>query len=200
MTSWFTLSGQELLDASNDGTLGDLVPSCSSIYVWSREICAPEKAERDPDFFIDWINSVVMQTGAFIDSRELAHCVTLSGLKIGGGQLTQQKQLTLERFADKRKARKYTIDIVESLTRLTPPIYVGNANNFLARIKQHLNGDTDLSDYLHENLNMDWPDLKVDYINLNPHPSQSEDSKAFQELLELLAQRILAPIGTKRPG
>lgn len=200
MAHWLTLSGQELQDAEADGTLGDLIPCCSSLYIWSREIRAPRRAYTDPDEFQKWINSVAAQTAAFIDSRDLAHCVKLTGIRIGGGKITEEKSSTLCRFSDDRRVRTYIIDVVESLTHVTPPIYVGNANNFLERTKQHLRGETELSAYLHESLDMGWSEVKVQYINLSSQPSESYNAKALQELVELIGQRVLAPIGTKRPG
>lgn len=200
MAHWLTLSGQELLDASEDGTLSALIPRCSSLYVWSREIRAPHRAHTDPDYFQEWMQTVAGQTAAFIDPRELAHCVTVTGIKIGGGQITEEKFSTLTRFSDNRRVREYLIDVIESLTHVTPPIYVGNANDFLERTKQHLRGDTELSGYLHETLDMGWPEVKVQYINLSSQPSESNNAKALQEFVELMAQRVLAPIGTKRPG
>lgn len=198
--NWTKVPGDELVDALSNGTLVEILPQCSALYVWKRRITVPSYALSSDQDFTKWISGVVEQKSGGISSCELAHCVTLHGLTIGGGRLTPEKERTLTWLASKRKARTYIANVVESLTEVAPPIYVGNANNLCVRMKQHLTDATDLSDYLRDTLELDWRDLELNFLLLDKKPAESNDSKKVQEFLELVSQRVLAPIGTKRPG
>ena len=200
MTAWRKVSGAELIEELDRGNLKSIVPQCSAVYVWRRELSAPQKAYSDPNYFVDWVNEVVDQVSAVVGPKDISHCVTLSGLVIGGGGLTEDKQKTAEWLSERRKVRRYVLDLIESFNEVMPPIYIGNANSLLDRTGQHLRANTDLFSYLYDELSLDWKDVRLEYLKLSDKPAEREDSKEFQEFVELVAQRVLAPIGTKRVG
>ena len=81
-----------------------------------------------------------------------------------------------------------------------PVIYFGESNNLYVRVRQHLDGATGLKSYLNEQLGLEWPDVEFRFLVLSEKSETSEDMKKFQQLIELMAQRLLAPFATERPG
>ena len=93
--------------------------------------------------------------------------------------------------------RKFVVDFVQSLSIFTAPIWIGQTGNLCQRVKQHLDGTTELISYV-KTLGIDLSDLQFHYL---PISSENKSiSTDFIELLEMISQRILAPFGTQRPG
>jgi len=122
------------------------------------------------------------------------------GIKIGGGGLTETKMKTLESISGNSQLRGFVINYLESLSQFCPAIYIGKSNNLRVRVKQHLDGETGLVAYIEDLLQLHWQDLQFQFFTTSKNTNMSDQAKATQELLELIAQRVLAPFATERPG
>jgi len=197
---WKQVDGAELIDALDDQRLSELLPQAAGVYVWRRRLVAPSQCRAGKDAFCEWLENVSMQPLGRITRRPLSHCVWAEGLQVGGGGLTDDKRNTLQTIAISRSAREFVINFVESLSQFTALIYVGQTDNLRVRIRDHLNGDTALHPYVSELLGLEWADLELRFFTTQSSSALGIREKAFQELLELVAQRLLAPFATTRPG
>lgn len=197
---WKCISGDELADAYSDSTLASLVPKTSGLYVWRRRIASDNRTISSPELCREWLHKLADCPTAVLGERQLSHCVAIKGLSLGGGGLTDEKDSALSLISGQRRLRERTVAIMTSLTKFMPPIYIGETNNFRIRVRDHLRGDTGLKQYVESELMLKWHDLEFHYHELSASTETSDEAKRVQELLELIAQRALAPFGTVRPG
>ena len=197
---WKVIHATELSDALDSSTLGQLVPGQPAVYLWRRKLVAPSSCRSSQEACQEWVKHVVGAPAAALTRRQLSHCVWTNGLQIGGGELTRQKQQTLEEVSVQAERRRLLIDYIEALTEFTNPIYVGQALDLRKRITQHLKGDTGLYEYVTKQLRLSWNDLELRYLIVSSSIHLSEDARLLLQLLELVTQRVLAPFGTERPG
>lgn len=197
---WTALDAVDLLDARDEGRLSELVPASGGVYVWRRKLIAPPNCKVSRQKFCEWILELTSQPSARIARRSISHCVWTDGIQIGGGGLTEDKLATLEKVAASSSLRGFIIAFVESLSEFSPSIYIGEANDLRARVRQHLDGDTGLLAYITDLLNLRWQDLQFHFVITSKSTEVSDQAKAIQELLEMISQRSLAPFATQRPG
>ena len=197
---WKVIHATELSDALESSTLGQLVPGQPAVYLWRRRLVAPSSCRSSQEACQEWVTHVVGAPAATLTRQQLSHCVWTNGLQIGGGELTREKQQTLEEVSAYAARRRLLIDYIETLTEFTNPIYVGQALDLRKRITQHLKGDTGLYEYVTDQLSLSWDDLELRYVIVSSSTHLSEDARLLLQLLELVTQRVLAPFGTERPG
>ena len=194
------MSGKDLVDASFEGGLKEYVPESPGIYLWRRNFNAGTSIVGSKVEFIKWLEKVTSQPNAVIDATQITHCVQSAGYFVGGGGLTEEKQTSLDRLANNPKFRRMLQRYIETLSDFTPPIYIGEADSLLSRVKNHLSGDTNLQTYVEDKLGLSWKDLTFQFFVTSKHKKVTDDKKSKQELFELISQRLLAPFGTRRPG
>ena len=199
MLKWTAISGSELIDARDEAKLEDILPESPAIYIWRRSVIAPPVCESSNQHFESWLTTLSGQPAARIARQALSNCVLMEGLQIGGGGLSEEKHRTVTQISGNRKIRKSVINFVESLSSYTPVIYLGQTNNLKVRVKQHLDGLTELHAYLTEMLGLKWPDTEFSFLKMSSD-SASPQGTSVRELLELISQRVLAPFAVKRPG
>ena len=197
---WKALHATELGDALESSTFDQLVPTQPAVYLWRRKLLAPNSCHSSHSACQDWVKQVVQPPAASLTRRPLSHCVWTNGLQIGGGELTPEKQETLNRVCSQSDRRRVLIDYIETLTAFTTPIYVGQATDLRKRIAQHMKGETALYEYVKDQLHLSWDDLELRYLPLSKSTDLSENARLLLQLLELVTQRVLAPFGTERPG
>ena len=199
-TDWRLLPGPELVDALDERTLADIVPSASGIYIWRRSIRAPLNAQASSHDCSVWIAELTRQPAARLTRRPLSYCVWTEGLQIGGGGLSAAKDRTLRDAAEHRKIRRLLARFTESLSQFVPVIYVGEATSLFVRVRQHLRGETGLQQYIFDELQLTWNEMDLLYFILTRAEEPTDKARIIQQLFEMIAQRLLAPFATKRPG
>ena len=197
---WKAIHAVELIDAIEANTLEQLVPKKPAVYMWRRRLLAPSSCLSSADACHDWVRDMVSVPAATVSPRRLSHCVWTNGLRIGGGELTHEKQRTLRSVSIQPSQRRLLADYVEALTEFTAPIYVGQTVDLRHRVTTHLKGDTGLSEYVETQLGLSWNELDLRYLTLSGSTDLSDQARQLLELLELVTQRVLAPFGTERPG
>lgn len=197
---WKCLGGDEISDADNESSLPELIPRVSGLYLWRRRIICEGSTVSTSSVFSRWLERLADDPSGVLNERRLSHGVRLTGIRVGGGGLTADKRESLSIASENRRMRERVGGVMASLTQYMPPIYIGEANNLCSRISQHLRGETHLKDYIFESLGLHWGDVEVHYHELSSTINSSDRAKSLQELLELIAQRALAPFGTDRPG
>jgi hypothetical protein len=192
---WETIDFTTLNEAKNDN-LQNFVKCLPGVYIWRRKFSGPSGGANNIDVFTNWVKDLTSQPVAIMHKTQLNHCLFVEGVQVGGGGLTPKKEETLSGI-NSPGIRKFVIDFVQSLSIFTAPIWIGQTSNLCQRVKQHLDGTTELISYV-KTLGIDLSDLQFHYL-----PISSENkliSSDFIELLEMMSQRILAPFGTQRPG
>ena len=192
---WETFDFTTLNEAKNDN-LQNFVKCLPGVYIWRRKFLGPTGGAINVDIFKSWVRELTSQPVAMLDKTQLNHCLFVEGVQVGGGGLTPKKEETLNGI-DSTGMRKFVVDFVQSLSIFTAPIWIGQTGNLCQRVKQHLDGTTELISYV-KTLGIDLSDLQFHYL---PISSENKSiSTDFIELLEMISQRILAPFGTQRPG
>lgn len=198
--SWTVQDAGELIDARAERNLAELLPAAPAIYLWRRKLTAPLVCRGSDREFRQWVKDTCQQPSARLSRRTLSYCVWFDGLQVGGGGLSADKEKTLEVLGASRKGREHVLSYIESLTALMPVIYLGQTDNLLARVRSHIDGTTGLRAYITDLLGLSWQDVDVWYVVTSPTGEGSEHGTAIRELLELIAQRIVAPFAVERPG
>ena len=197
---WKTQDATELVEAIDSESLDDLLQDRPAVYLWRRRFSAPSGCISDAKTCESWISEVSSQPLGRVRRKSIAPCLWTEGLQVGGGGLSPDKQNTLEAACAARSQRQVLVNFLEGLSDFTQPMYIGQTNNLKVRVKQHLCGETGLQSYVFDTLGLSWDDIQFRYINLSKSKKMSAEARALQELLELIAQRSLAPFATERPG
>jgi len=196
---WKTIEATELVEAIEEEGLSDLIPAGFGVYCWRRCFHAPSVTSNSAEACKNWILEMATLPAGRLGRSALSHCAWSEGIQVGGGGLTDTKEHTLEKLARERRKRDILVGFVESLSQFTPILYVGEGD-LRRRTKDHLTGTTGLAKYVEDTLGLRWESIQFSFCSLSKSESPSEEVKAVLELLELLAQRTLAPFGTERPG
>jgi predicted GIY-YIG superfamily endonuclease len=197
------VEGQDLCDALLDSSLAELIEDCQAVYFWRRSLEPPRHVIASAEQFARWLEEVLQVPYAKIGQRRLSHFLTISGLSIGGGPLTDAKIADLKPWLQSHKRRQWTASFLAALSSLLPPLYVGETSNLLQRVQQHLNGTTDFARILTEELKLSWSDVTLHYCRLGEaREDEAEDDiqKNHRTLLELMAARLVVAGCTSRPG
>jgi hypothetical protein len=199
---WVSAPAAELLDLRDEGLLFEAIPQASGIYVWKRHYDTKRAENLAPDDLRDWVQALCAQASARLPGAVLTHCMRTDGINIGGGELPVEKMRELCDVVHVPKKRRQLLRFIELLSCFTPPLYIGQAKDLRRRAKEHLDGNTSLYEYVHETLGLTWRDIVFFYLKTSPssEPAAAESEEGFRELLELTAQRLLAPFAVRRPG
>lgn len=200
--SLVSIDGQALSEALID-TNFDLVPDCQAVYFWRRNLVPPPHVVANANQFAQWIQKEVQIPYAKVNRKSLSHFLALPSFDVGGGVLTEEKIASLTLWLNSVKRRTWTKDFLAQLTELTPPLYVGEAGNLRARVRQHLQGQTDFARTLTEGLRLKWEDVILCYFRLakaQEGGNEEDEHKNHRTLLELVAARLVVAGCTSRPG
>lgn len=201
--TWKTASGLELESAAVANELEYVIDRCAAVYAWRRD-WVPPKQHRGTDELIAWLRAALSTPYSIIGPRTLSQIVVIDGLKVGGGSLTDSKLGLLERLARTAKGRSFLNGYLSSLTDLSPVFYVGETNNLVRRVREHLQGLTTFAETLSSTLKLTWTDMRLYYFNVGNESDDAEDAstpgKSLRTLLELVATRAAGAGSVKRPG
>ena len=118
---WKVIHATELSDALESRTLGQLVPEQPAVYLWRRRLVAPSSCRSSQEACQEWVTHVVGAPAATLTRRQLSHCVWTNGLQIGGGELTREKQQTLEEVSASRGTEASTHRLHRGPNRVHEP-------------------------------------------------------------------------------
>lgn len=202
VSPWSSVSASDLIDLRDEGQLSEAVPPAPGIYVWKRHFDVAKAEQLPPQDLQVWVQAVCAQAAARLPGAVITHCVRTDGINIGGGELPPDKLRMLDEVSHTAKKRRLLLRFIEYLSCFTPPIYIGQANDLQRRVREHLDGNTSLQSYVHQTLGLTWQDIVFFYLRTAPAPEATDapTEEAFRELLELTAQRLLAPFAVRRPG
>ncbi len=124
----------------------DRLPNLPGVYAFFRCLRVPLHA--DATEFAKSINAVVSQKAATVKDAKAGslHRVTLDSWS----DLSPAKKLTLDNLSNDPQFRSYLASILETVSLMQSPLYVGKAENLQKRIIQHLDPMSDLSTRLRE--------------------------------------------------
>jgi hypothetical protein len=197
--TWNTFSGKDLLRLELRGELRDVLPTTSGIYAWRRKFAVPIAAASDGQALVDWVGRLVATPSAVIVDKPLSHFLQVHKITIGGRPLTHDKIETLREWAQDISSRKWLIEIIQSISEMCPPLYVGETDNIARRVKEHITDATQFANTLRDVLNLNWDDCSLHYCSV-PTGLLSNDPKAKRTLIELLVSRLTIAPSTTRPG
>ncbi|RMD84514.1 MAG: GIY-YIG nuclease family protein [Candidatus Dadabacteria bacterium] len=176
------------------------IPRLPGVYLWRRSLELGLETVRDFERCSEWLQGVVANPQLRVTQRRITPHLLLEGLSIGGGELTPDKARLLEQLVRGPRSRRFVCSAVVSLESFLPPLYVGRADDLRARVRDHLDGQTGLVDYLRSVLELDWEDVSLWFLAVRASARREERGRAIIELLEYVAQKVLAPFAVERCG
>lgn len=198
--TWIDISMSELSGAPTKSEIEEYVSDVPGIYVWRRELPRFQSGPSS-DFELSILH-LCQTPSAVIPSSTIASSVILNGINLGQGDLSLTKRDSLSKIVNAPRPRKMLQKHITALERFLLPLYVGSAMKLATRIYQHATGQTDFSRYIEYTLAIDFSTLVVSCLRMPP-PKDAERALRTQEyieLLEIIAQRVLAPVGVQRAG
>lgn len=197
---WRSYTSVDLLQQRDSGTLGSLIPALPGIYIWRRAFNVADAEELSADEFVRWVVGQCSRPVARVSRVALSHCLTSHGISIGGGDLPPDKLNALEVVATDHRMRNVVLGYIAQLSAFAPPIYVGQTDDLYERLRSHLDGQTGLVAYVTESLGLTLTDLRVDFVQTGTSRDSSPKAVRNRQLLETIAQRVLAPFAVQRIG
>jgi hypothetical protein len=197
---WRSYASVDLLQHRDSGALGSLIPSLPGIYIWRRAFNIADAEELSADEFVKWVVGQCSRPVAKVSRVSLSHCLTSHGLSIGGGELPPDKLNALELVATDHRMRNVVLGYIAQLSAFAPPIYVGQTDDLNERLRSHLDGQTGLEIYVTGSLGLTLADLRVDFVQTGTSRDGSQNAIRNRQLLETIAQRVLAPFAVQRIG
>jgi len=198
--TWIDVSMNDLSGAPTKSEIEDYIGDIPGIYVWRRE--APRFQTGPSSDFELSVLELCQTPSAVIPASPIASSVVLKGINLGQGDLSLTKRDSLSKISSAQRPRKLLQKHIVALERFFLPLYVGSAMKLATRIYQHATGQSDFSLYVEDTLGIDFSSLVVSCLSV-ASPKDPEGARRTQEYIELLeniAQRILAPVAVQRPG
>lgn len=197
---WRSYTSVDLLQQRDSGTLGALIPALPGIYIWRRGFNVADAEDLTADEFVKWVVGQCSRPVARVSRVALSHCLTSHGISIGGGDLPPDKLTALELVAADHRTRNVVLSYIAQLSEFAPPIYVGQTDDLYDRLRSHLDGHTGLMAYVTDSLGLTLTDLRVDFVQTGTTRDSSPKAIRNRQLLETIAQRVLAPFAVQRIG
>jgi hypothetical protein len=200
MTSQWKWSDIDLSECSS--TAPSEVPDTAGIYIWRVKVGADLDPYVTTSDFIKLLQEQLERPTGVLPKSLLGTTVQMGEIAIGGGKLSPEKTDFISEQYGTHQSRTNMMKFCQTLDQFAPVVYVGKSLNLKTRISQHLQGQTDLKDYVYSALHRQWKDLYLSYLEL-PKDHVSEDQEVTNRLLgvlEMVAQLALAPHGVKRKG
>ena len=182
--------GSELADAFSSGTLSHVVERGPAVYLWLRRLSPPSRAIANSDQFIDWLVNHLGRTQGVVEDQ-VRHLGGVQ-LRLGGATASPKKLETFSTLAKTRAGRR-ALQRLLSQFDYTVALYVGETDDLLVRIAQHLAGSTEFSRRI-LTLGYSWEELGLKYLPLIQ--STAPERRALERALAILT---LAP-ATARAG
>lgn len=179
----------------------DNIPQYGGIYVWRYW---PDIKSLDKEGLIEFINRLNSNFPVYKESLKSSR-VTIdlfrtpfgspSDKKIFGIDLNNKKIETIFNLLDEKEGCIVLVDIINYLLSISPPIYVGKADNFNLRLKQHFELNTEFSRQLAKT-DISKGDIYISFLKDN----SGLNNKYFTLGIEEILQRVTNPPLTKRYG
>ena len=197
----------EIEEAASDATKAwheqiSGLPESPAIYLWRLRFGARLEQRGGMKAFMVQLNQELEKPVGSVEPVMMGTTVLIGHTKIGGGKLSEKKQQFLFDNYGNEAARADIVHFYESLDCFAPVLYVGKSQAVRTRLKQHLDGETNLRSYLHDSLERDWRSVTLSVLPL-PAAVCKQDPALSAELLgvfEMITQLALAPHGVIRQG
>ena len=194
-------------EAASDATAAwheqiSILPESPAIYLWRLRFGARLEQRNSMKTFMEQLNQELEKPVGSLEAGMMGTTVLIGRTKIGGGKLSEKKRQFLLTKYGSEQARADLVQFYESLDRFSPVLYVGKSQTVRTRLKQHLDGETNLRSYLHDSLERDWRSVTLSVLPL-PAAVCKQDPALSAELLgvfEMITQLALAPHGVIRQG
>lgn len=185
------IGGTELLDRLAHETLDTVVPpEACGVYLWCRRVSPrPNDLPSADAFFESLLRSFGRPLGT---ARAAIRHLGWMELSLGAGDLRKTKREHLQDWLRSRNNREALRSILRAVD-YSSVLYVGETDDLLVRIQQHLNWQTEFSQRI-RTWGYDWSDLGLRFARM---PGTSFDVRLAVE--RLLALALIAP-GTERAG
>lgn len=194
--SWIQIQPSEY-DRLLSDPVAEVVPRASGLYVWRLNVVPPESTRGSTRIAKEWVSAVSRRPFGVLKNRAIA-ANALASISLGGGGLTPDKEQNLDRILSSRRFREQVVGFTAQLQKFAPVLYVGQTLNLYRRVLQHLRGETDFTSIWLEQSGLAVTDLCLEYFVVG----EVDDIRLqeYLELLEMICQRVLAPLGVSRSG
>ena len=196
--SWNFIDGETLGDPATHVS----IPEKPGLYVWRVKCCSNVAVDLIPREFVEALQLSLQRPIGYVEPPKLSPTVHLGPIKIGGGDLTDDKADFIRNDFGTRPNRDHLVNFFRGLEQFAPPVYAGHSVNIRKRVVEHRNGLTPLENYLKHKLRRDWSEISLGFLPL-PESLCNQDKQPLKQLLstlEMVMQLHLAPHGVLRQG
>lgn len=194
---WTAVPGSILLDLYETGRLAGDLPRSAAIYMWKRSLRIPDDRAMTPESFVSWLDEV--STAALGQTRHvrLNHYLKAEAIELAGAPLPPDKANALAAFVRHPRNRRWLEHYLEQLAPHAPALYAGETTNLVARVGQHIAGESDFGGIVYSTTGLDWASLDLHYADLG---TATEGSTDIRKALEYLTTMVTIAGHTHRPG
>ncbi len=173
----------------------------TAVYAWYRDLSLSEQDIASEERFVEtikrWLDEPLPLSENQVAKISLFYNL---GIDIISGNLREKKENSLRRYAENVQIRNEIGNILEAVTFMQAPLYVGKASKRLAkRVWEHINRDTDLWDRL-ELVGLSLRECLLVYIPISDSHLPDEDLTSLVQLVEDIITRISRPGFVRRIG
>lgn len=199
---WGEILGRELTAKLSKSDVFHALPERQALYIWKRDLRVPAAIQSSPTALADWVRAEISRPYGSVDHIRISHFASLSRFTIGGGEPTEAKIQALQRLCHFPAGRRLIVQLFAEINRITPALYVGEAESLPSRVWEHLTGQSDFSRRLTDQMDLDWDRLVLHYFVLPkiPKPERRDSAKEMRTLLEYVATRLAIGTSVSRIG
>lgn len=194
---WQRSRGEDLVELFREGSLDDDLPKCQAVYLWKWNLRPSPAHHLSAKPFARWLSALIASPNGRASNVRLSHFLHLSQLELRGGRLSDTKVRALEQFLASPGNRGWMKRFLNELAPLSVGLYVGETMNLSARVRQHLEGDTDFGILVSEHPLLAWENLDLHFCDLGP---QSSESTEIRKTIEYITAVLTVAGFTQRPG
>jgi hypothetical protein len=166
---------------------------CPAVYAWYRNLRFGEHIET-PNKFLAKIDALLTAKLSDEFSGKLGPLYNVT-IQEASGHLTERKQEVLKKLAKEDETRVMIANILESVTFLQAPLYIGKTMNLQQRIGEHVTGQTNLLDRLAKaGIEMDQCILKFSYFHNEQLQFLAKQAKSSEDLIVLLIEDLFTKL------
>ena len=194
---WLRVRGEDLVEGYESGSLADLLPERSAIYLWKRNLRCTSNEMATAESMTAWLARQVQTANGRVDGSRVSHFAYVKEFELRPGELKEERQKLFMDYFKRRNSRRYMARYMKEVATHLPALYVGESGNLLRRVAQHIHGDSQFGTTITEHSDLSWIDLDLFYWELD---EADDNDNELRKAIELVTTAVTIGGFTRRPG
>ena len=194
---WQRVRGDDLVEGYESGTLEEILPERSVIYLWKRNLRCHNNESDTAERLTRWLAKQFRIPNGRVVESQISHMIHVPVLELRPGELPPQRQRLFTKYFRRPSNRRYLTNYLEGVALHLPALYVGESGNLLRRTREHLHGESQFGSTVAKDPDLSWIDLDLFYWDLS---EADEDENQLRKAIELVTTAVTIGGFTRRPG